>query len=261
MKRVGLVKWCLIILQVILAFFAIVFEIINFMLNNNPEDLKPAIVKWLRFLVSEENLPSFLYSIHSSEQIPFFVYIHKIIVVTVIAYFFYFMLKKVKNCSVVRCSYYWLFQFVSSMKNKKEPVFISLHDAIAKIIQQLDIKQLWKDYRFDDYTIYPCLGYKKYGRFEDSSLLAIFTLIQEEKLILYGHKMIDSDDNCIDTRHLGLQRIPKEFLSTCDIYDRATWSGHYNEICNPYCRGEYYVNISIKSAELDNFIKQHKLTS
>lgn len=42
------------------------------------------------------------------------------------------------------------------IKNQQND-FNSLHDAIAKIIQQLDINQLWKDYRFDDYTIYPYL--------------------------------------------------------------------------------------------------------
>ena len=139
--------------------------------------------------------------------------------------------------------------------------FIPLNKAIAQIINQLDINKLCKDYRFDDHTIYPHLQYKKCGRIESIELLTIFTLIREEKLILYAHKIIDSGHNYIDTSHLPLQRISKDFFSTCDIYNKDTWMDNYNIIRNPYDGGEYYVNISIKSTELDNFIKEHKLTS
>jgi hypothetical protein len=251
-------KCFLFILKVIIAVFAIVFEIINFMLNNNPEDLKPAIVKWLRFLVSEENLPSFLYSIHGSEQIPFFVYIHKTIVIILVVYFFYFILKKVKNYSVVRCLYCWLFQFISSIKHIKEPVFISLHDGIAKIIEQLDVKQLCEYYQLNEHTIYLYLTYERFSSFE---LFVILTLIRQEKLILYGHKIIDTGYNQINTTHLLLQKIPKSLFITCDIYSEKSWSDNYNKIYNNI-HGRYkYTNVSMKCEELDSFIKQHKSTN
>jgi|Laugresu1bdmlbsd_1035121.scaffolds.fasta_scaffold31054_2 hypothetical protein len=142
------------------------------------------------------------------------------------------------------------------IKNQQND-FNSLHDAIAKIIQQLDINQLWKDYRFDDYTIYPYLKFKQCSRFE---LLVIFTLIREGKLILYAHKIIDSGYNCIDTSHLPLQQVPKEFFTTsCDIYNENRWLDNYSIICR-FHGGYEYINISVKSSELNSFIKQHKLT-
>ena len=58
---------------------------------------------------------------------------------------------------------------------------------------------------------------------------------------------------------LGLQQIPKDFfIRSCDIYNENRWTDNYSAI-RTYNGGYEYINISIKSTELENFIKEHKL--
>lgn len=144
------------------------------------------------------------------------------------------------------------------IKDTKKSFFISLHDSIAKIIEQLDVQQLWKLYKFYDHNIYPDLKYKKCNI--SPELFIIFTLIQEEKLILYGHKIIDNGYNRINTTHLSLQRIPKRFFTSCDIYSENSWIDNYSTVLNIHREYEY-TNVSMKCEELDIFIKQHQSTN
>jgi hypothetical protein len=68
------------------------------MIDHDPQHIKTAIVKWLELLeVNEKNIPSFLYSIHSTEQIPYFFYIHKIIIAVPIFIFCKFLYKNLNN--------------------------------------------------------------------------------------------------------------------------------------------------------------------
>jgi hypothetical protein len=126
-----------------------------------------------------------------------------------------------------------------------------VHDGIAKIIEQLDVQQLWKLYKFYDHNIYPDLKYKRCNI--SPELFIIFTLIQEEKLILYGHKIIDNGYNRINTTHLSLQRIPKRFFTSCDIYSENSWTDNYSTVLNLHREYEY-TNVSMKCEELDIFM-------
>ena len=236
---------------------SIIFSVITFMIDHDPQNIKTSIVKWLElFGVNEKNIPSFLYSVHNTEHIAFFYYIHKIIIVILIFIFTKFIYNKVRNYRALHYLYYWSLKLTPSKKDAKKFVFISLHDGIAKIVEQLDVKQLYKDYKFYDHTIYPYLKYKQCSSLE---LFVIFTFILEEKLILYAHKIIDSGHNRINTTHLSLQQIPKDFFRTsCDIYNENCWMANYSTICN----GRYqYTNVSMQLKELDHFIKEHKSTN
>lgn len=235
---------------------SIIVNVFIFIVDHNPQDIKPSIVKWLKLLeVNEKNIPSFLYSIYSTEQILYFYYIHKILILVPIFILTKFIYNKVKNYYTFKSLYYWLLKFILNIQDIKKPVFISLHDGIAIIVEQLDVQQLWKDYKFNDYTIYPDLKYKRCSIAVE--LFIIFTLIKEEKLILYAHKIIDNGHNRINTTHLSLQRIPKRFFTICDIYSENRWIDNYRTIRNIH--GEYeYTNVSMKSIELDKFIKEHK---
>lgn len=233
-----------------------IWNIFVFMVDHEPQHIKPSIVKWLECLeVNEKNIPTFLYSIHSTEQIPYFYYIDKILTLVPIFILIYFIYHKVKNYHTFKCLYHWLFKFVSDTQNIKNPVFISLHDAIAKIIEQLDVKQLCKYYKLNEHTIYLYLTYERFNSFE---LFVILTLILEEKLTLYAHKVIGVGCNTINTTHLSLQKIPKSLFLTCDIYSAKSWSDNYNTIYNSIHGIYKYTNVSMKLEEVDNFIKKHK---
>jgi len=138
---------------------------------------------------------------------------------------------------------------------KKYNRFISFHDAIAKIIEQLDVKQLCKYYKLNEHTIYLYLTYERFNSFE---LFVILTLIREDKLTIYAHKVIGIGDNTINTTYLSLQKIPKSLFLTCDIYSAKSWSDNYNTIYNSIHGTYKYTNVSMKLEELDDFIKKHK---
>lgn len=219
----------------------ILIQIAPIIMSIPPEIAISTIAKWLLVLgINTNNIPNFLFN-------PCF---NKVL------YFLSFLIILRWLSKIVPLKK--LFSKIKTYKSIKNFDFISLHDAIAKIIQ-FDINQLWNEYKFDDYTIYPHLRYKKCDRIESIELLTIFALIQEGKLILYAHKIIDSGHNYIDTSHLPLQQIPKEFFKTCDIYSKNTWMDNYTIIRNFYATEEYYVNVSMKREELDCFIKEHKL--
>ena len=226
------------VIRVIFSLLSFLIQIAPIIMSIPPEIAISTIAKWLLVLgINTNNIPNFLFN-------P---------CVNKVLYFLSFLIILRWLSKIVPLKK--LFSKIKTYKSIKNSDFISLHDAIAKIIQ-LDINLLWNEYKFDDYTIYPYLKHKQCSRFE---LLVVFTLIREGKLILYAHKIIDSGHNCIDTSHLPLQQIPKDFfIRSCDIYNENRWTDNYSAI-RTYHGGYEYINISMKSTELENFIKEHKL--
>jgi len=247
----------------IIFLLSLIINFFIFMVDHEPQTIKPAIVKWLELLeVSEKNIPSFLYSLYSSEQIPYFYYIDKIFTWVPIFILTHFIYNKVKNYYTFKCLYHWLFKFISSIKNIKKPVFISFHNAIVKIMEQLDIEALYKNYNLNKHTSRSYLEHQQSGSLE---LFVILTLIQEEKIILYARRVIENGSNYVDTRPLLLQRIPIKFFNNdsrngFNIYDANCWADNYCTIVDIHGKCQY-TEVSIKSKELDNFIQEHKSTN
>ena len=226
------------VIRVIFSLLSFLIQIAPIIMSIPPEIAISTTAKWL-LVLGINNIPNFLFN-------P---------CVNKVLYFLSFLIILRWLWKIIPLKK--LFFKIKRTKSIKNSDFIPLNDAIAKIIQ-LDINKLYNEYKFDDYTIYPNLRYKKCDSFESFQLLVIFTLIFEGMLILYAHKIIDSVYNRVDTSHLPLQQIPKEFFRTCDIYSKNTWVDDFSIIRNFYATEEYYVNVSMKRKELDSFIKQHK---